>query len=115
MNVRWLLPAALLALTVTGCRFKSWESFEAATTPNPPGEWKGDKYTNAGLADSSGGQKTDVPYSEGASTSVVGKLDPKFDQPAKGSGLRPGEAPAAAKAGHGHTNAPSFQPGPSDL
>ena len=115
MNVRWMLPLALLALGVAGCRFKSWESFESATTPNPPGEWKGDPYAAGGMADSSGGTKTDSTYSKGARPGVVGKLDPNFDQPAKGTGLRPGETPAQAKPGYGDSNAPVAQPGPSEV
>jgi hypothetical protein len=100
---------AVLAFAIGGCRIKSWESYESATTPNPPGTWKGDEYAWGGVADATGGLKPQVQYNEGARSTPTGKLDPTYDQPMKGTGLNPGDYNTTALPGHGNTNAPAFQ------
>lgn len=112
MQFRTWLVLGVFALAMGGCRFKSWESFESATTPNPPGEWKGDPYASAGLASSTGGLNTNVPYSKGAKvqTSPVNELN----VPIKGTGQFPGEPTVPGRPGYGNSNAPAHAPKPAD-
>ena len=111
--VRLALLAAVAA-SVVGCRFKGYESFEAATSPM---EYKypkkGDPYGNGGIADASGGLNPKTRYGLGAQEN--GPILPGYDQPQKGTGQQPGEYPNVAAAGHAQTNAPAFQPSPSDV
>jgi hypothetical protein len=98
---------ALLTLGLAGCyRAKSWDSFISATTPNPPGQWKGDPYASAGIADSTGGLNTKNPYSQGAKTRTTAPLDAAFNRPNYGTGQRPGEIPGTG----GGPNGPVAQP-----
>lgn len=108
-----LAALALLAVAMTGCRFKGYESFTAATSPNTAPAQRGDVYGNGGTADASGGLTEDVQYGRGAS--AAGTVKPSYDQPQKGSGNLPGEYPNVASSGHAQTNAPAFQPSPSDV
>lgn len=109
---------ALLAVVVSmvGCRFKGYEAFVGATTPRPDLEQypkKGETFGDNGLADSSGGLSPQTRYGVGANPD--GKPLPGYDQPQKGSGQERNEYPNVASAGHAQTNAPSFQPTPSDV
>jgi hypothetical protein len=52
------LVAVLGLVMLGGCRFKSWESFETATTPSVAGEWQGDEYASGGIANASGGTRS---------------------------------------------------------
>jgi hypothetical protein len=111
-----LFLAAVVALTtVSGCRIKSWESFEAATTPNPPGEWKGDEYASGGLANATGGLNTKTRYAEGSKNEQTSGINAGYGNPIKGSGLQPGENTVANKDGHGNQNSPSFDASPSSV
>ena len=78
------LLAAIALIALGGCRVKSWESFEAATTPNPPGEWKGDEYASAGIANATGGQNTKTRYADGAKNTQVSGLNAEYGNPIKG-------------------------------
>ena len=97
---------------LSGCRFKGVEGFRAATTPVDYKDGQGDPYTKGGIADATGGVVTGAQYGTGARKNPMGTLNPKLDQPAKGSGQEPGEQSQAASAGHGNSNAPSSQPLP---
>lgn len=116
--MRTALRLALLTAVVaslTGCRFKGYEGFSAATTPGL-GEARGsfgDPYGNGGIADASGGLKPATSYGRGAQ--AKGAVRPGYDQPQKGSGQARGEYPNVGTPGHAQTNAPSFQPSPSDV
>ncbi len=106
---------AAVAASLGGCRFKGLESFEAATTPGT-GTQRGtlnDPYGNGGIADASGGQNAATRY--GAGAQAGGTPRPGYDQPQKGTGQLRGEYPNVAAPGHAQTNAPSFQPSPSDV
>jgi hypothetical protein len=98
-----------------GCRFKGGESFLTATTPQPRqedgrfGSWGGDPYAKADMGEASGGVYTRRNYGAGARTDGTGPLNPAFDQPAKGTGLHPGDQSVEARPGFGHTNAPAHQ------
>lgn len=113
-QIRFALGLAFVAIMAGGCRFVSLESFDSATTPNPPGEWKGDKYASAGNAEQTGGTKTASHYNEGATVQTE-KLDNTLDKPGKGSGQQPGEPGMAAKPGYGNSNAPALQPEPGSV
>lgn len=123
--VRLVLFAAVAASAV-GCRFKGYEAFSASTTPRPElYDYSNGKtntlhstYGNGGIADASGGLNPQTRYGLGANPN--GTLDPKlaaggYDQPQKGSGQQEGEYPNVAKGGHAQSNAPAFQPSPSDV
>ncbi|MDX2065186.1 MAG: hypothetical protein SFX74_05535 [Fimbriimonadaceae bacterium] len=114
MRVAPLIVIAALTVSISGCRIKSWESFESAVTPNPPGEWKGDPYASAGLANATGGLRPGTRYAEGAKNTDT-KVDAKYDTPAKGTGLHPGEPTVSTRNGHGLSNAPAFQDTPGSL
>jgi len=109
------LLAAIALIALGGCRVKSWESFEAATTPNPPGEWKGDEYASAGIANATGGQNTKTRYADGAKNTQVSGLNAEYGNPIKGTGMQPGENPISNKNGHGNQNAPAFDETPSNV
>ena len=107
---------AALGTSVVGCRFKGYESFSSATTPRPDLHVypkAGDPYGGQGLADATGGLNPGTRYGLGAKAN--GDVRPGYDQPQKGSGQQAGEYPNVAAAGHAQTNAPSFQPSPSDV
>lgn len=107
---------AAVAASVVGCRFKGYEAFSSATTPRPDLHTypkAGDPYGDEGLADSTGGLNPATRYGKGAKP--VGTVVPGYDQPQKGSGQQMGEYPNVAAAGHAQSNAPSFQPSPSDV
>lgn len=107
---------AAVAASVVGCRFKGYESFSSATTPRPESfdyPKPGDPYGSKGLADPTGGLIPGTRYGLGAKAN--GNVRPGYDQPQKGSGQQEGEYPNVALAGHAQTNAPSFQPSPSDV
>jgi hypothetical protein len=113
---RVLLFVCAIAM-LGGCRFEGGESFVSSTQPQPRpdgryGTWSGDPFTSAGIADASGGTRTEVNYGQGADPTAPGQLNPAFDQPAKGTGLRPGEQVRASAPGFGNTNAPANQPLP---
>lgn len=119
--MRTVVPFALAAAVccLGGCRFKAYESFASATTPEASGQSSVTEktlkqpYMNGGVADASGGLNPTTPYGRGAQPS--GKALAGFDQPQKGSGHQPGEYPNVAAPGHAQTNAPAFQPSPSDV
>ncbi len=98
-------------MLAAGCRFKGGESFISATTPRAYPNGQGDPYSNGGIAGATGGTNVKTHYGEGARKSPTGTLDAKLDQPAKGSGQRPGEQPQEGVAGYGNVNAPIAQPG----
>lgn len=107
---------ATVALSAVGCRFKGYEGFVEATTPRPDlYEYPkhSDPYGDGGVADATGGLDPRVQYGKGAQDK--GTVMPGYDQPAKGSGQMPGEYPNVAQSGHVQSNAPSFQPSPSDV
>lgn len=112
--VRFALLATVVA-SVSGCRFKGYESFSSSTTPMTYDytKVKGDPYGSGGTADASGGLNPQTRYGLGAQKG--GKTATDFDQPQKGTGQQAGEYPNVAAAGHAQTNAPSFQPSPSDV
>ena len=108
---------AAVAVSVTGCRFKGYESFSKATDPSwsgsPVTAKFGDPYGNGGTADASGGLNPSTRYGLGAQKG--GKILPGFDEPSKGSGTQPGEYPNVAAEGHAQTNAPAYQPKPGSV
>lgn len=109
-----LASFAAVAASVSGCRFKGYEAFSAATTPmNYTYPKKGDPYGYGGTADASGGLQPQAQYGTGAQEN--GTVLPGYDQPQKGSGQQLGEYPNVASPGHAKTNAPAFQPSPSDI
>ena len=119
-----IVGLALLTASLTGCnlvRFKGVESFNSATTPvmysssDPTREWTGDPYPWGGTANGSGGQNAATLYGAGSDPKSTEKVDPKFDQPAKGVGQQPGEYHVDAGNGFGNTNAPAAQASPSDV
>lgn len=111
--VRSFVLVAALGLTLTGCRFKSWESFDSATTPNPTGPAKGDIYSGAGGAAASGGLNTDTSYGKGAAVASTSKIEGSMDQPAKGSGQLSGENSGNSVDGFGNSNGAAQQNSPS--
>lgn len=109
-----VLVIAILAACSFGCRFKSWESFESATTPAPrASEWKGDEGSFGGIPEATGGLKTQTSYGYGARAGMNNQLNASYDQPAKGSGQQAGENTVEAAAGYGKVNGPAFQSSPS--
>jgi hypothetical protein len=108
------LVAVLGLVMLGGCRFKSWESFETATTPSVAGEWQGDEYASGGIANASGGTQPKTHYGLGAKTQG-GKLEGKYDQPMMGAGLRPGEYNGSALPGTSRSNAPIMQGEPGTV
>ena len=112
---RLALLAAVL-VSAAGCRFKGYEGFAEATTPRPDlyqYPKHSDPYGDGGIADATGGLDPRVPYGRGAE--AKGTVIPGYDQPEKGSGQMSGEYPNIAQSGHVQSNAPSFQPSPSDV
>ena len=126
-NKAKLVGFALLGLAAIGCRSDGVDSFVSATTPNPPigaAEWKGDHYTSSGVAEASGGTLAKTQYGNvypheegqrGGTRPAAAKLNPSFDQPAKGTGNQPGEYPVESNPGTGHSNAPANQPLPGQV
>lgn len=115
-NVARLALLAAVAASVFGCRFKGYEAFATATTPRPDlyqYPKAGDRYSNGGIADASGGLDPATRYGLGSRN--AGTVRPGYDQAQKGSGQQDGEYPNIASAGHAQSNAPSFQPSPSDI
>ncbi|MBI1333038.1 MAG: hypothetical protein JST12_08820 [Armatimonadetes bacterium] len=106
------VPIVLFVLIASsGCRFKSPESFQSATTKiEYPATIKGDKYSNGGEASATGGTKVTTQYGAGAKTGPGTTMDTQRDQPAMGTGTRPGENP-----GVGTPNGPAYQGNPSDF
>lgn len=101
---------ATLVLMLSGCRIKGIESFQSATEPVKSQEkYQGDKYSNGGIADATGGVKTETSYNAGAKTGAAAKLNSEYDAPTKGTGQIPGENP-----GIGIGNGPVMQPGASE-
>ncbi|MGV3616841.1 MAG: hypothetical protein ACO1SV_16060 [Fimbriimonas sp.] len=121
---RNLASVAVLAFVCVGCmpRFQGAEGFTSATTPvdykaerEKPGAWKGDPYAFGGAADASGGLKPQTSYGRGARPDAAEAIDPKLNQPAKGTGQHAGEYPAYADPSHGNSNAPAAQPQPGAI
>lgn len=112
MKARIAFPLILLvAIVASGCRFKSPDSFETATTKQDFREKVvGDKYSNGGIADATGGVKDATQYGTGAKTGPGTVMNTERDQPAKGSGTQAGENP-----GTGHSNGPVYQGDPSQF
>ena len=113
--VRLALLAAV-AVSAAGCRFKGYEGFVNATTPRPDlyaYPKHDDPYGDGGVADATGGLDPRTPYGKGARQDAT--VVPAYDQAQKGSGQMEGEYPNVARGGHAQTNAPSFQPSPSDV
>ena len=50
-----LILAALLSLTIAGCRVKGYESMTSSIAPNVKSPYKGDPYTFGGLQEGTGG------------------------------------------------------------
>jgi hypothetical protein len=113
MRFRSLLLLGALLVMAAGCRFKSWESFQAATTPNPPGEWKGDPYAAGGPASATGGTKTETTYNPSAKR--LGTTDDNYDSPAKGSGTIPGEPTVSNRNAQGNNNGAAFTDTPGSV
>ena len=107
-----LAALGLLTLSYVGCRFKAPESFVASTTPNPPTTWEGDPYSYGGIEEASGGLDTRVQYGAGARR---GAGVSSYDDPAKGTGLQPGEVPGENVPWWAGQNAPAWQPRPSEI
>ena len=114
MSVKaWIAVPIVLAVAVatSGCHFKSPSSFATATTKSDFREKVvGDKYSNGGIADASGGTKDGSQYGTGAKKGAGTVMNTERDQPAKGSGTMPGENP-----GTGHSNGPAYQGDPSNF
>jgi hypothetical protein len=105
VNARIAVIAVLVAIVASGCRFKGIESFVTATTPHPKKDkYEGDKYSDGGLADSTGGVKVYSSHSSGAKKGAEAKMNTAYDTPAKGTGQQPGENP-----GKGGSNGPVMQ------
>lgn len=111
MNARIAFPLIVLALFVSsGCHFKGPDSFVSATTPMEHKDtYQGDKYSNGGIGNATGGLKPDTQYGAGAKKGPGTVMNVGGDAPAKGSGTRPGENP-----GTGRPNGPVHQGNPSD-
>lgn len=107
---------AAVALSVVGCRFKGYEAFQQSTTPRPElyrYPKYGEAYGDNGNADATGGLSPETRYGLGAKSD--GAVRPGYDAAQKGSGQQEGEYPNVATSGHVQSNAPSFQPSPSDV
>jgi hypothetical protein len=115
-NALRLAFLAAVVASLSGCRFKGYESFSSVTTPMPEvyqTPKKGDPYGYGGVADATGGLDPKTRYGQGSNN--AGTVRPGYDQPQKGSGNQPGEYPNVAAPGHAQTNAPAYQPSPSDI
>lgn len=100
-----------LGVVVSGCRFKAPDSFISTTTvQDGEGEVVGDKYSNGGIGDATGGTKDATQYGTGAKKGAGAVMNTDRDKAAKGSGTRPGEDP-----GTGHGNGPVYQGSPSEF
>lgn len=72
------LSALSLVIVLAGChmpRIKSLESYQSATTPDPPRDLKAapvDPYGYAGIADGSGGRMAKTTYGAGAKGEHIG-------------------------------------------
>ncbi len=112
---------AAVAASVVGCRFKGYEGFVNASSTKPESydytsganNTLHDRYGDNGIAAATGGLDAKTRYGQGANPN--GTPLPGYDQPQKGSGQERNEYPNVASAGHAQTNAPSFQPSPSDV
>ena len=107
------LAALLGVVLLAGCRFKGVEAFVTATTPVEYDRSHGDRYGNGGIAYATGGEKVGTRYGAGSDPNSPGKVDPKMDRPAYGTGQQPGEMGGVAAAGHANSNAPANQPSPN--
>ncbi|MFZ4508430.1 MAG: hypothetical protein ACOYON_12120 [Fimbriimonas sp.] len=108
------------SLLLAGCdpqpaRLKGIESFQSATTPNPPATWKGDPYASGGIAGATGGLSSKTSYGHGAKKSTDQVTDPVLNRPMKGSGEGPGARISTMPGGYGTPNAPANQPMPSSV
>ena len=114
MSVKaWIaLPIILLiGFASIGCRFKAPDSFISTTSVQGKADKTvGDKYSNGGIGDATGGTKDATQYGTGAKTGASAVMNTERDKPAKGSGSRPGEDP-----GTGHGNGPVYQGNPSEF
>lgn len=112
VNARIAVIAIAVSILVSGCspRVKGFESFTSATQPVKfKDKYEGDPYSNGGIADASGGRNVATEYGSGAKTGAGAKMNPEYDQPAKGTGQLAGENPGTkASAGNG----PIMQPVP---
>ena len=113
-----LLGLAVFALG--GCRYKGWESFMSATTPNHPMVKgprlvQGDAYAFGGIGQATGGLKPATNYGVGSDPNSPAPVNPSFDQPEKGSGQQLGDYPNVAQPGAGQENGPGLQPRPDSL
>jgi hypothetical protein len=112
----------LIAIPLSGCRYKGWESFTSATNlqpglgqpTNPSRVVPGDPYAFGGIGAANGGLKPTTNYGLGADRNSPAPVNPKFDQPEMGSGQQPGELSNKAVPGARETNAPAMQPQPGD-
>ena len=110
-----------MALAVSGCRYKGWESFTSATTPNAPvvasggRALAGDPYAFGGVGSANGGLKPETNYGIGSDANSAGRVNASFDQPEKGSGQQPGDYPNEGGPGAGKENGPALQPTPDQL
>lgn len=110
VNARIAVIGIALGLMCTGCRVKGFESFHSATQPVEfKDRYEGDKYSNGGIADATGGKNVSTQYGVGAKTGANAKMNPAYDQPAKGTGQLTGENPGT-KPSTG--NGPIMQPEP---
>ncbi len=106
-----LVLVLYIGVVTSGCRFKAPDSFLSATTVQKSGGViQGDKYSNGGIGDATGGTKDATQYGAGAKKGPGAVMNTERDRPAKGSGTRPGEDP-----GTGHGNGPVYQGSPSDF
>ena len=106
VKARIALAGIVVTLMASGCRVKGFESFKSATTPTEfKDQYVGDKYSNGGIADATGGVKPDAQYGAGAKKGAGVVMNTQYDQPAKGTGNQPGE-----NSGTGKGNGPVMQP-----
>jgi hypothetical protein len=122
MRSAFLKLAPLAILLFTGCRWQGAEGFVSATTTvnyaaerEKPDAWKGDPYAFGGVADASGGLKTQTQYGAGAPKDDTAPLNVRMAQPMKGTGQNAGEYPVHGDPSYGNSNAPVAQPTPSDV
>jgi hypothetical protein len=112
VNARIAVIGIAVAILCSGCsnRVKGFESFQSATQPVKfKDRYEGDKYSNGGIADATGGKDVSTQYGVGAKTGAEAKMNPAYDQPAKGTGQLTGENPGT-KPSSG--NGPIMQPEP---
>ena len=112
VKARIAFPLFLFVVVASsGCRFKAPDSFISTTSvAHTAPKVIGDKYANGGIGDATGGTKDATQYGRGAKTGTGTVMNTERDNPAKGSGTRPGEDP-----GTGHSNGPVYQGSPSDF